>query len=539
MTVDGLNAPRRDLHVDAGIEGGAGMTMSVLRTCVTKELKALVAAWALVLSAVIIAGFTEGGVLMPVIAAVGMVGLGAWSIGHEYSHRTLPLLLSQPVGRPTIALTKVISLTPLLVTVSAAAMALSRDASGPIMIGTAFAAALSLAPWLTMLSRSARGGILFTFALGLVWVMVGIRTGEAIAVHEPGRWADPLGFAEYFVYGGFAVMFCVAGTLGWRRFQSLSALDERSEHLALPDFGLGRHRARAMTSRVRHPLVALIRKEIGLQMPVLMLSSVYLLAWAGSWLLRPATRDTLLMIVTMLHGGLVPLLAGALAGAEERRLGTRAAHLLQPVSARVQWTVKAVVVIGLAVVLAVGLPAALDLFDPAVLSERGVRRLEIGWSIRYLLPVVGVVGMLVGLALYVSSLARNSLHALLGAIAASAVLSIGLDAGLRSASWRSWDQAAVIEVLTEKEDLVRTPEVWGALGDYWRDTTHAAAILNRGAAFILVAGGLWLFLRFGCENHRLDDQRLWRIGVQVGALLLVPVMALGLYGLLPWWILGG
>ncbi|HSG01442.1 MAG TPA: hypothetical protein VLA20_09935 [Vicinamibacterales bacterium] len=510
-----------------------------MRTCITKELKALVAAWALVLSAVITAGFTEGGLLVPVIAAVGMVGLGAWSIGHEYSHRTLPLLLSQPVGRPTIALTKAMSVTPLLVTVSAAAMALSRDASGPIMIGTAFAAALSLAPWLTMLSRSARGGIFFTFALGLLWVMVGIRAGEAIAVREPGRWADPLGFADYFVYGGFAVMFCVAGVLGWRRFQSLSALDERSEHLALPVFGLGRHRAKAMTSRVRHPLVALLRKELGLQMPVFMLSTVYLLAWVGGWFLRPSARETLLMVVTMLHGGLVPLLAGALASAEERRFGTRATQLLQPVSARVQWTVKAVVVVGLAVVLALGLPAALDLFDPAVLSERGVRRLEIGWSIRTLLPVVAVVGMLAGLALYVSSLAGNSLHALLGSIAASAALSIGLDAGLRSAYWRGWHQAAVLEVLTERRELIRTPEVWGALSEYWRDSTHANEILNWGAAFILVAGGLWLFLRFGYENHRFDDQRLWRIGVQVGALLLVPVVALGLYGLLPWWIVGG
>ena len=56
----------------------------------------------------------------------------------------------------------------------------------------------------------------------------------------------------------------------------------------------------------------------------------------------------------------ISLLAGSLASAEERQLGTLEWHALLPMSARTQWTVKAGMAVGVAVVLGLGLPALLS-----------------------------------------------------------------------------------------------------------------------------------------------------------------------------------
>src|SRR6185295_7486037 len=52
---------------------------------------------------------------------LGIAGLGALSIGHEYSHRTLGMLLAQPARRQHILLVKLGVLAGMLLTVSAVA----------------------------------------------------------------------------------------------------------------------------------------------------------------------------------------------------------------------------------------------------------------------------------------------------------------------------------------------------------------------------------------------------------------------------------
>ena len=50
--------------------------------------------------------------------AFGSVALGAQSFGHEYSHRTLGLLLSQPVDRRRLFFYKLAVLSVMLVTLT-------------------------------------------------------------------------------------------------------------------------------------------------------------------------------------------------------------------------------------------------------------------------------------------------------------------------------------------------------------------------------------------------------------------------------------
>ncbi len=144
--------------------------------------------------------------------------------------------------------------------------------------------------------------------------------------------------------------------------------------------------------------------------------------------------------------------------------------------------------------------------------------------------------MLAALSLYVSSLTRNSLHAVLASIAAGVVLWSGLAYGTRL--MYPFDNRVAQELLQRRESL-RTREVLRAFGAYSVDVTSAHQTLFLAAAVLVVLGGLWLFIRFGNENHRCEDHRPSRIGLQVVAFLLVPVVALLFYYSLPAWIFRG
>jgi len=536
------------------------MRTSFVRAGVVKELRALLVPWLLLLSAVVLAGITPDAPLAP-ITVVGAIALGAWSIGHEYSHRTLPLLLSQPVGRRTMAAVKAACLIPLLFIICAAAMALGAVPGERKVIGLGTAAALSLAPWLTMVSRSARGGIFFTLAVGLLWLIGGMWAGETIAARDPDRWADPRALAEAIVTAGFVTIFAVTVSLAWRRFQSLGAVDEQIDHLTLPDVWQSRRRVAGATVRPRHPLVALVRKELGLQIPVFVLSSVYLSSWITGWLLQPATRESLVMVATLLHGGLVPLLAGSMASAEERRMGTLGTQLLQPVAANVQWLVKAAVATSIALALAVGLPALLQVVDASVFTDRGLRQLVLGYGfyqLRTVASMVAVIAVLATLSLYVSSLARNSLHALLASLVAGVVLwgALANAQGLAmSAQRRLYRQVAQNPLYQQSQDEwqslrqrggpLEAPEfpAWRAMSreveKYTRDVRQASDALVLATALLVGAGGVWLLLRFGSENHRFADHRPRRIARQVMLILLVPVVGSLLFNGLPALALGG
>ena len=65
------------------------------------------------------------------------------------------------------------------------------------------------------------------------------------------------------------------------------------------------------------------------------------------------------------------LLAGSLASAEERQLGTLEWHALLPMSARTQWMVKVGVTVGVACALGMALPTALA-------SMMGSREIRVG-----------------------------------------------------------------------------------------------------------------------------------------------------------------
>ena len=110
----------------------------------------------------------------------------------------------------------------------------------------------------------------------------------------------------------------------------------------------------------------LVKKELRLQQLTFAVSGLYVVGWVGVLAFgsfAPASRATLLFMLTVFHSGAIPLLAGSLASAEERKLGTLEWQLLLPMARWKQWVTKAAVALGIALTLTLGLPALLHYYQ--------------------------------------------------------------------------------------------------------------------------------------------------------------------------------
>ena len=85
----------------------------------------------------------------------------------------------------------------------------------------------------------------------------------------------------------------------------------------------------------------LVKKELRLQQLTFAVSGLYLIGWVSLMSFRPMApelRVTLLFILTIFHSGAIPLLAGSMASAEERQLGTLEWQVLLPMARWKQWS---------------------------------------------------------------------------------------------------------------------------------------------------------------------------------------------------------
>jgi hypothetical protein len=121
---------------------------------------------------------------------------------------------------------------------------------------------------------------------------------------------------------------------------------------------------------------------------------------------------------------LMPAVIGSLAGGEERQFGTHDAQLLLPMKVSTQWVVKAALAIGLSLVVALLMPAVLT-------SAFGMRTIA-GPHGLLQPPVVIIVLGFATVSLYVSTLARSGLMALMYSI--GAIVGVGYFTA-RTAPW--------------------------------------------------------------------------------------------------------
>ena len=380
------------------------MLARILPPVVAKEVRALLPLWLGTLAALVCVpalarriGVGDGSIQVWGLLIYGGASatLGALSIGHEYSNRTLPLLLSQPASRARVFVVKqfVLAMMLLILAVVAWIYVLFPGSGMVVVVVLVALGGLFVTPWLTMLSRNPLAGAVFTGPIpSAIWLLV-----DAF-VARPMR----LAVFEWATLGCCAV----AAVLGWRAFIRLEAIEGPGASLRWPAVGA----ALVAAGRTRHPIWLLVKKEIALQHLSLAVAVIYLLGLAAVSLLGPIAprlEDTV-GSVSALYGGLLALLIGSLASAEERHIGTLEWQRLLPMDSWKQWVVKAGTALGLALLLAVGLPL-ISSHEPASLQN------SLGW---YVCAIV----MVTTASLYVSSLSSSGIRALLVAVPVSFLL---------------------------------------------------------------------------------------------------------------------
>jgi len=438
---------------------------AALGASIRKEARALLPMWVACAGALIVMVYLgdrrPGGLL---VYLLGSLALASWSIGHEYSHRTLPILLSLPLTRPRLLLVKLAVVIPLLVMLSALALTLLPSPRGlgrqelSTLVGVlAVVCALVLAPLLTMLCRSPlAGAVLAPGITGWIYLLAQIA---GLAVYGS---AEPLIERDQFTMNlrlwGFASVAALGAVAGWHAFMQLEAID------GLPDVhwphGWRRTAVAQPVARRRNPFWLLVLKELRLQQMTFIVTGLFILGGIAMSMLStvvPEFKGSPEPMVA-LNGLMLAWLVGSLASAEERHLGTLEWQMLLPVAAWQQWIVKAAVTLGLAMLLAIGLPMLFAIDGPQ------------------LNPVyVGVIVVLVTASLYVSSLCSSGLRTL--TVSGPAIL------------------------------LVFFP-----LGRFIRPFD---ALVMSSFEGLLLAGLLVLALRFAFENHRSAERNFRRVGRQV------------------------
>ena len=374
------------------------MTSARLRPFVAKEVRALLPAWiacVFAMGAAVLSG-PRSHDLGVIAYGFGSVALGAQSIGHEYTHRTLTLLLSQPASRRRLLLMKLGVLTAMLLTLAAVAWLILLRPEEPSWVFASILNGLILAPLLTMVCRSPLGGVVFSGAAPF-WMSVLGRFVNAGVL-----WGITLGAAA------------AAAIASWRLFMRLEAIDGRGPEMRLPQtlrrWTTATIAASADHARTRHPVWLLVKKELHLQQMTFTVAGVSVLFWiteSAFTRIVPGFVGFPLPVVSILYGALLAVLIGSLASAEERQIGTLEWQLLLPMATWKQWAVKVGTTLGLAGLLSFGLALVL------AAGRVGVN----GWH-------AGAILILTTCSLYVSSLCRSAVRALM--VSGSVMLPVSL-----------------------------------------------------------------------------------------------------------------
>ena len=326
---------------------------------IAKELRALLPVWAAVAAAMVASALLRE--LRPFNGPVYVIGasvLGAMSMGHEYSHRTMALMLTLPIARRRILLTKLSVLAVLLLglaLLSTVVVSAGRgDATaGPALRWLPIIAALFISPALTLAARSPVAGAVFTLGLGGLLLIA----GEWIGMQKYGYTRNVDVFRMSFLWTALPLLSAAATALMWWVFPRLQVADGRGDLVDLAPAGA----ATSPTLTRRSPTRLLIGKELRLQQLALTLAALYLVVFVAivMQMRNLFYRNDAAFLVSMIYAGLLTVVIGSMAGAEERHLGTLDAQLLLPIPTSRQWLVKVCVVFALTLILAILLPAAM------------------------------------------------------------------------------------------------------------------------------------------------------------------------------------
>ena len=492
---------------------------TVWTPAIRKELRPLLPAWLATVAAILLvhlptphgdAGFEVVIDLALVSFFVGTAVVGALAIGHEYLYGTLGSLLAQPRERRDILLQKLAVLVPLEIAIGLLFRARVPGLRVPMLFWSVdvlpVVAAVTVAPWLTMLCKSAIAGAVFTVTLlGICWG-VGILSQSLPFV---------LPYWTVGIFMGGEILLCLVGAvMSWRTFMHLEAVGGPGGESFVVE---GRTSSAVVgtnhVARVRSRAWLVARKDLRLQLPSLVVALVYTVGSLVFAAVEPNAKEVsqALYGLAPLYIGLITLLIGAVSSAEERQLGTAEWQAMMPMAAASQWAIKVLVTVGTLAVLALAAPAVVLSVVPV--TRVLVTRDAATASVLFSLPLV-LIGM------YTSSLSRNSLTAFMAAAPAAIAAWMGFVSFLRPPG------PFGIAFLAQFGD---TPWRWiyTSLAPHGLPKSAQAAfgsVIPAAAALIAIAP-LLAAVYFAMRNHRSAERGARRILRQIAWMLTFVVIA--------------
>jgi hypothetical protein len=412
----------------------------------------------------------------------------ALAFGHDFTYRTITSALAAPISRRKIWWTRISLCAALLFSLQLInllvfqfpmfwAMGQGRVGFGMTwyvgvfqwlqIIAVPALAALCLAPWLTLVSRSPMFGTVIS--LGVPF-MIGFGT-SLYGQGGPSMWARlnsvPL-----------QVALVIGAILSYRRFMTLEAIDSdvsvrsRGNLIRQPSqiSGLGF----SIPVRRSNPIWQLVKKEFMLQrLPI----GIALLA-IGIVSVVSKEQAALLSIV---YPAAIIILVGSIASADERRMALIPSQVSHPIRFHQQWLAKIGVSYVTAFLFGVILPVLALFFKTDELKHTVLDDILVA------APFIccGVL-FLLSITIYISSFSESGIRAMLASLFIIAVSVMAIGAAYNAFAEYLWREAHLRVVF------------FFADGE-----AHQLDAINVGLHFsIATLGFIALILYFAMQNHR-------------------------------------
>ena len=176
--------------------------------------------------------------------------------------------------------------------------------------------------------------------------------------------SGPMAFRLAFFWQGVIALCALGAFASWWQFTRLEAIEGPGQEVHLPFWTATSGEAAAAPHSAFWEVV---KKELRIQQLTIVVGGIYGIGWFATGLLGryfPDSIDLSPGALTLLYGPLLALLAGSLASAEERQLGTLEWQLLLPMAVWKQWFAKVGVALALALLLGLGLPVLVAWISP-------------------------------------------------------------------------------------------------------------------------------------------------------------------------------
>jgi hypothetical protein len=429
------------------------------------------------------------------------------SFGSEFQYRTLSMLLSQPIPRSVLWRDKMLVLGAGILASLAAllgCLAIQHPVNdGQVWLALVFVplCAFCGAPFWTLALRHGIGGM-----VAAVGAPCGLLAVYALVAEQLGGQESPALVTAILI---LLVIYCaVVYWLGYATFKRLEAVDSPSRELSLPA-GLEAIFVAPLTkmsSRFRGSFAALLKKEFRLQQISFMLAGVFvLIAFAGFCLSKhyPEVAAGTVGGDIFIYVLILPLIAGAIAVAEEKGWGMAEWHLTLPPSALKQWSAKMVATLSTSLVLGLALPAAMFVVANPLFSQPR-ERMSLPPAFLILSWVLGQL-LVTSVAIYAASFSKNTLRAILVAFV---ILAAGAGAIALAIRWiqlvtptlRLWigrphsDEALILPLLSVALFLVLCLFQWFAWSNFRRFGLAALSLtVQFTVIFLCVWVVAWIF----------------------------------------------